>query len=278
MSPDSSMQTFGSDELKVSGDKASDLRAFTARLARFHDLSDDDQVAIGLLPWHEAVVPAGKDFVWAGERVGRCAVILDGMAFSYKVTREGRRQVLGLHLAGDVPDLQSLCLGRTDASVAAANRCRVGFVPHAALSELCAQRPSLAEVLWRETLSQAALIREWLLNVGRRDALGRLAHLMCEVVWRHRAVGLTSDHRCSFPLNQAVLADALGLSVVHINRRLQDLRGQELVDLKRQRLTVLSWERLSVVADFDPGYLHVDREPPAFLDGDPGANFKAPFP
>lgn len=244
----------------MSADKAPDLSPLTTKLALFHGLSDDDRDALDRLPLHEAVAAPGQDIVRAGDPADRCVIILEGMAFGYKLTGDGHRQILCLHIAGDMPDLQSLRFGKTDTGVAAVSGCRVGYVPYAALRTLCSRRPSLAAVLWRETLVQAAIVREWLLNVGRREALARLAHLMCETVVRQRVAGLTSDHSCSFPLTQVWLADALGLSTVHVNRMAQKLRGDALIRWREQHLTVLDWERLRAVADFDPAYLHMDRE------------------
>ena len=195
-------------------------------------------------------------------RTDRCSVILEGMAFSYKLTRPGRRQVLNLHLAGDLPDLQGLRISNIDIGVVAANWCRVGYVPHVALNDLCSRRPGLMDALWRETLLDAAIGSEWLSNLGRRGALARLSHLLCEVVVRHRSAGLTSDYSCSFPLTQTALADALGLSTVHINRALQKLRHERLMELKDRRLTVLDWDRLCEIAEFDPAYLYLERHPP----------------
>ncbi len=241
-------------------DEMPDLRVLMAKLARLHGLSDDDGAALGRLPVHEAVVAMGQDVVRAGDPADRCAIVLEGLAFGYKLTGDGRRQILCFHLAGDMPDLQSLRFGRADTGVGAVTGCRVGYVPYAALRDLCSRRPSLTEVLWRETLVQAAIVREWLLNVGRRDAFARLAHLMCEMVFRQRAAGLTSDHSCGFPFTQTLLADALGLSTVHVNRTLQRLRADGLVEWEARRLMVLDWQRLCTVADFDPTYLHIGPE------------------
>ena len=236
------------------------LHALLTKLSHNHGLSDGDRAELGRLPLHEVVIAIGQDVVRAGDQADHCAVILEGLAFGYKMTGDGKRQILCLHLAGDMPDLQSLRFGRTDTGVGAVTGCRVGYMPYAALREICSRSPGLMEVLWRETLVQAAIVREWLLNVGRRDALARLAHLMCEMVFRQRAAGLTSDFSCSFPLTQTSLADALGLSMVHVNRTLQKLRADKLVEWNGRRLTVLDWRRLCVVADFDPAYLHFGPE------------------
>jgi CRP-like cAMP-binding protein len=120
--------------------------------------------------------------------------------------------------------------------------------------------PTLTELLWRDTLIDAAIFREWIVAMGQRPAQSHLAHLLCEVFTRLRAVGLTVDHACSLPLTQAELGDACGLSTVHVNRTLQDLRRNGLIELQHSRLTILDWARLKEVAQFDPAYLHL-REP-----------------
>ena len=243
----------------MSIEKGPDLSVLMTKLDRFHGLSDSDRAALQSRPVHAAAIAKGQDIVGGDEQAGRCVVVLAGLAFSYKLTGDGRRQILCFHLPGDLPDLQSLRFGATDAGVAAVSGCVVGYLPYDALSRLCSQHPSLADVLWRETLLQAAILREGLLNVGRRNALTRLAHLMCEMVVRHRVAGLTSDHGCDLPLTQMVLADALGLSVVHINRVIQELRSEGLMEWDGHYLRIADWERLRSVADFDPAYLHLAR-------------------
>ena len=120
--------------------------------------------------------------------------------------------------------------------------------------------PTLTELLWRDTLIDAAIFREWIVAMGQRPAQSHLAHLLCEVFTRLRAGGLTQDHSCSLPLTQEELGDACGLSTVHVNRTLQDLRRHGLIQLQHSRLTILDWARLKEVAQFDPAYLHL-REP-----------------
>lgn len=229
-------------------EKAPDLLALLTKLRRLHGLSNEDRVGIENLPLRTATVAAGKDIVRVDNRADQCAVILEGLAFGYKLTGDGRRQILCLHLAGDLADLQGLQFGTTDTGVEALSPCHVGYVPYDALNELCSQRPSLTTVLWRETLLQAAIIREWLLNVGQRNALVGLSHFLCEIITRHRAAGLTSGYSCSFPFTQAALADALGLSPVHVNRTVHTLRVEGLIAWEHRRLTVLNWERLCLLA------------------------------
>ena len=137
----------------------------------------------------------------------------------------------------------------------------MGFIQHEALWALCLERPRLAAGLWRETLIDAAIFRRWLTNVGQRDAFARIAHILCEMVIRMRAVGLAEDHSCDFPITQSEIGDALGLSVVHVNRTLQEIREAGLIVLKGGRLQVLDWDGLKLAGDFDPTYLHLkDRQ------------------
>lgn len=240
-------------------DNSSDLRPLTTRLRQLHGLLENDRAALARLPLRTEMVAAGRSIVWPGQPADRCVVVLKGMTFGYKLTGGGGRQIVGLHLAGDLPDLQGLRFGTTDTGVAAINGCHVGYIPSGALNDLCSSRPSLASVLWRETLLQAAIVREWVLNIGRRDAQTSLGHFLCEVVMRHRIAGLTSIDGCKFPFTQSMMADALGLSAVHVNRVLKDLRRDGLIEWAGRHLTVLDWERLMRVSDFDPSYLHLDR-------------------
>jgi CRP-like cAMP-binding protein len=159
-----------------------------------------------------------------------------------------------------MPDLLSLMLRHLDHSLAASVPSTAGFIPHEALRALMHRSPTLTELFWRDTLVDAAIFREWIVAMGQRPAKSHLAHLLCEVFTRLRAVGLTQDHACSLPFTQTELGDACGLSAVHVNRTLQELRGEGLIALHQGRLTILDWARLQEVAQFDPAYLHL-RDP-----------------
>ena len=134
----------------------------------------------------------------------------------------------------------------------------MGFIQHEVLRELCRKQPSVMEAFWRQTLIDAAIFREWMTNIGRREAYSRMAHIICEWIVRMQAVGLVEDHTCDLPMTQGELADAMGVSTVHINHVLQELRGDGLITLKGSRLEVLDWEQLKQAKDFDPTYLHQD--------------------
>lgn len=234
-----------------------DLTSFLNRLTRLHALSGDEKAAIGRLPFQGARIAAGGQIAREGHRTGHCTLIVEGYAYSYKLTGGGQRQIVGLFLAGELPDLPTLHLGASDAGIAALTDCRIATVAHEPLRRLCEAQPRLASALWRETLLQASIAREWMLNIGQRDALARAGHLFCEIVLRQREAGLSAGEGCDFPITQIALADALGLSSVHINRMVQELRNSGLIEWDGRRLTILDWRRLSTGADFDPAYLRL---------------------
>jgi CRP-like cAMP-binding protein len=226
------------------------------RLGSIATLSRQEKDALLHLPLTIRELGSDQDIVREGDRPSECCVVLSGMAFRYKMTEGGKRQIMSFHIAGEIPDLQSLYLHSMDHSLATLTPCRLAFIAHQALHGLFAQHPRLSAVFWRETLIDAAVFREWVINVGRRPASTRMAHLLCELFLRHKAVGLVTDHSFEFPITQAELADALGLSTVHVNRTLQELRAQGLIGEHGHRLTILDWNELKRVGEFDPLYLH----------------------
>ena len=198
-----------------------------------------------------------KDIVREGDRPTRSFVILSGFTCTYKVSQDGKRQIMTFGIAGDMPDLQSLHLSVLDSSIGSLSPCRVGFITHEDLRNLCARYPRITAAFWRETLIEAAIFREWLLNVGRREAYNRVAHLFCEMLVRLRAVGLAENHACDLPITQAEIGDAMGISTVHVNRVLQEMRADGLIETKGARLTIPDWDRLQEVGDFTPLYLQL---------------------
>jgi len=223
-------------------------------------LTDDERQAILSLPMQVAVIKADQDIVREGDRPSRSCLILSGFACAYKMTAAGKRQIVSFTLLGDIPDLQSLHLKTLDTSLGTISPCKVGFIPHEALRNLCERYPRITAAFWRETLIDASIFREWVTNVGRREAYRRAAHLLCELLTRLRAVGLAEDDRCDLPITQAEFADALGLTTVHVNRVFQQLRADGLIVTKGTQLYVPDWNRLRQVGEFDPTYLHMEAE------------------
>jgi CRP-like cAMP-binding protein len=229
------------------------------KLESIFTLSDDERQVLENLPMQVSVIKADQDIVREGDRPSRACLILSGFACTYKSTADGKRQIVSFNLLGDVPDLQSLHLTVLSNSIGTISPCRVGFIPHEVLREICIRYPRIASAFWRETLIDAAIFQEWVINVGRRDGYSRMAHLLCELLVRLRAVGLVEDHACNLPITQGEFADAVALTPVHVNRMLQELRAAGLIELKGDRLKVLDWDKLKQAGGFDPAYLHLER-------------------
>jgi CRP-like cAMP-binding protein len=198
-----------------------------------------------------------EDLVKEGSRPGFSAVLLSGMLYRYQNPGEGKRQILSLHLPGDIPDLQSLYLKTMDHSLGAIDKSVVGIIPHEDLREMFQRSFHLASVMWRDTLIDAAIFRQWISNTGSRSALAAMAHLLCELYLRAQSIGLVEEASMKLPLTQQDFADALGLSNVHVSRTLRRLRNSRMIEWKPGVLTVLDWNGLKEVGDFEPTYLHL---------------------
>jgi len=175
------------------------------------------------------------------------------------MTGKGKRQILAFHITDDMPDLQSLHLQTLDISIGTITACKVGFIQHEDLQRLCERQVRVAAALWRETLIYAAMFRKWITNIGRRQALGRAAHFMCEYIVRARAMGLVEDYSCELPITQEKLSDPMGSQLFTSTACSQELRKLGLINLESRHLTVLDWTRLQEVGDFDAGYLHLPK-------------------
>jgi CRP-like cAMP-binding protein len=228
------------------------------KLESIADLSSEQRSAIRNLPIRLRQLAPGEDFLQDGDVPKHSCLLLEGLACRYKLLQGGGRQILSFHIPGDIPDMQSLHLARMDYSMSALGPSQVAYIPHASLRTLSREHPRLAEIFWRDTLVDAAIFREWMIGLGRRDAACRLAHLFCELMVKFRAVQLAKNDRAPLPLTQIELSDALGLSPVHVNRVLQDLRGAGLIRFGHGVLEVLDWEGLVRTGDFEPCYLHLD--------------------
>jgi CRP-like cAMP-binding protein len=228
------------------------------RLRVTADLSAEDEHAIRTLPITLKRPRSGEQFISTGDRPSACCLIVDGFVMRSKIVGDGNRQVLSFHQPGDIPDLQSLFLQILDHDLSAMGEAVLGFIPHTRLRKLIKDRPNIADILWRDTLIEAAIFREWICNVGQRPAPNRLAHLLLEVYTRLEVIGHTDGLSFRFPATQATLGEAIGVTPVHANRVIQDLRTQEIIDLEKGTVTILNEEKLRNLADFDPLYLHLD--------------------
>nr|WP_083841499.1 Crp/Fnr family transcriptional regulator [Bradyrhizobium sp. STM 3843] len=239
------------------------VNRLTRKLERYVRLGAEERVLLDQVTRSVDRIGARCDIVCEGNNSDHVHVIVEGMACRYKITSEGRRQVVAFLLPGDFCDLRLGLLSEMDHSVATLSECRVARIPREQIERMAA-RPLLARALWSAALADEAVLFEWLVNLGARDARSNLAHLFCELLIRLRAAGLTSGDSYKLPLTQQDLADTAGLSSVHVNRVLQSLRSDGLISFDGKSLSILDAERLSELSGFDASYLQLGRhEPPA---------------
>jgi CRP-like cAMP-binding protein len=229
---------------------------WAAKLRQFAELSDADLEVLDRLTGETETVEADTDLVREGERVDWVSVVLDGMLCRYHVLENGRRQISAFLVPGDMCDLHGFLLKEMDHSVGALAPSRIARIPRSVMMEVTDRHPTLARAFWWSTLVDEAVLRQWIVNVGRRTAFERTAHLVWELFLRMDVVGRTADFSCRFPLTQQELADTLGMSIVHINRTLQRLRGEGALSIGNGFLTVRDADRLQAIAGFNPSYLH----------------------
>lgn len=253
----------------MSGHAPFAVHPLVRKLDSICDLTDEVREAVAELPMRIMELKADQDIVREGDHTSRSCGLLEGLACSFKVTGQGKRQITALHIPGDIPDLQSLHLQRLDTSVATMEPCTVAFIQHEDLRRLCKGVPEATDAFWRATLIDSAIFREWTTNVGQRTALSRMAHLLCELVVRLRAVGFGEGDRFDVVITQTELADATGMSTVHTNRTLKELRARNLITWKGPALEILDWEALTLLGDFDPSYLHLKRRAGDTVKGSP---------
>jgi CRP-like cAMP-binding protein len=231
------------------------------RLERRAPLADRDRRALLGLPHNVRRLAPGGHVVRDGDSPEYCALLLSGFAYRYKLTGEGGRQIISLHMAGEWVDLQHMFLGIADTSVQTLTEAEIAFIPRAAIEALVLSNTAVARALWIDTLIDSSIFREWVVNVGRRDSRARVAHILCEFSLRLEAAGLAKDHVYELPMTQEQLADAVGLTSVHVNRVLKQLGEEGLIDRDRRTIRIVDWKRMRDAGDFNERYLHHDAEP-----------------
>ena len=231
------------------------------KLRRRAEISAEEEKAVRSVVSETRQVRADQIMVRSGEDLDSCLILLEGWMARTKEMSGGDRQVTELHVAGDFADLHGFTLKRLDHDVVTLSACTVGIVPHARLQEITERYPRLARVYWLATNIDAAIHREWTLSLGQRSAIARMAHLFCELYERLSAVGQTNGNGYDFPLTQRELSECLGLTVVHANRTIQELRRRNLIELGNRQLTILDCKGLQGLAEFDASYLYLEQRP-----------------
>lgn len=234
------------------------LAPLVERLSHFSRLSERDAQALAKLTTTKRHFRAGTNLAGEGDPPIGLIVVLDGVLCRYRITSDGHRQILNFALPGDFCGIHDSRVQRMDHGIATIGPSSISVVGREKLLNVLSESPWLNEALWWSDLQELSIQREHLVSLGRRNAHARVACLICELVWRLRAVGLCDGYEVRLPMTQTDLADALGLTPVHVNRVLQDFRKQRLIVMSRSRLRLLDFEGLVKIADASRDYLHLD--------------------
>lgn len=240
------------DQFSVSG-------LMIRKLTKLHSLTQDDIQEVTALPFALREIDSSDYLVREGQHPQRCAFILEGYAYRQKLTRNGERQIIAIHLPGDFLDLQNLFLTESDHNVQALTPGIVAEVPLAMMQDLVFRCPAVGKAFWVATLIEASIGREWLLNVGRRSSPERMAHLLCEIAVRLNETDTPAAADYELPMTQEQIGDALGLTSVHVNRVLKLLQTNGLIVREKRRIQVANWKGLRALADFNERYLHLNQ-------------------
>jgi CRP-like cAMP-binding protein len=242
-----------------------DLQRFLDRLTSRSALTKEEQQAILDLPGRSEHVQSNRDFVQLDERVDHACLVVNGLVGRFGQNADGKRQITAIHIPGDMADLHSVVQPTCTSALQALSIATVLRVPHAALRGVAAHYPAVAEALWRDCMVDASVLSQWVVNVGRRDAKARIAHLICEMAVRLHAAPAQGEVTFPFGVTQAQLADATGLTSVHVNRTLQALRHDGIAQVSTRAVHIPDWEALVATGDFDASYLQISPKPVARL-------------
>jgi CRP-like cAMP-binding protein len=233
------------------------LAPMVRRLSLREELTEGDRNAILALPHTLRKVQAGQYLVWDGDKPQNTCLLISGFAYRHKLAGNGGRQIVSIHMRGDIVDLQNSLLGTADHNVQMLTGGEIAMIPVEDMRELAFKHPSVGMAMWYETLVEGSIFREWVLNIGRRDARTRIAHLLCELALRMEDAGLGEHITYELPITQEQLADAVALTSVHVNRTLMKLEAAGLITRHRRMITVVDWKKMMTEADFEPRYLHI---------------------
>jgi CRP-like cAMP-binding protein len=242
----------------------SDLEPMVRKLEYWRKLSREDQDAVMALPHTIRMFEANHYVVREFDRADYSCVMLSGFAVRHKIVAGGHRQILAIHMKGEMVDLQNSLLGEADHSVQMLTAGKVAMIPRAAIDHIAFERPDIGRAMWIDTLVDASIFREWIANVGRRDAQTRIAHLLCEFALRLKVAGLGDRTNYELPMTQDQLADATGLTSVHVNRTLKVLEADGVIVRRTPRfIEIGDWRKLAEAGDFNSAYLHLHEADPA---------------
>lgn len=244
-------------------DRQRGLEMFLQRLLLRTQLTAEEQDAIRALPARVEDVRAGRDVVVPGEHTSESCMIVSGLMSRFDVLLDGRRQTVALYVPGEMCDLHSVPVPTAGWGLEAVANSRLLFVPHAALRDL-ARKASLALAFWCDTAADGSILAKWVANIGRAQAPPRVAHLFCELGLRMELAGLGSRSEFELPMTQAQLADAVGMTSVHLNRTLKALAAKGVTFVRKQVCNA-DWKAAAELAEFEPTYLVLPEEklPPA---------------
>lgn len=218
-----------------------------------HDLLDH------LVRTDARVVPAGSDLIREGEGIHFVKLVLDGWGCRYKLLEDGRRQIVAFLLPGDLCNPDALAVGEMDHSIGAINEMHCALIQPELFDQACIESHRLRQAMAYDAGAMLGMQREWTLNLAARPAFGRIAHMLCELHYRLAAIGLAVDGSFFAPITQITLAEATGLTPVHVNRVVQDLRGRGLLSWRGRQITLHDPTRLALLSGFSPRYLHLPR-------------------
>ncbi|NIJ22369.1 CRP-like cAMP-binding protein [Sphingomonas naasensis] len=241
----------------MASSRADPYRALFHKLAMLNSLSAEELDGIKSLPLRPQRFRAGATIISSGQLVSECCLLVEGYACRHKLASDGGRQIVSFHVAGDILDIQHLLFEKADHNVQTITDAEVVFFPMRDLRRLIEERPEVGKALWRDCLVDASIFREWVLNVGRRDARMRIAHMLCEFAAKCEAAGLGSPAQFTLPMTQEDIGDATGLTSVHVNRMLRQLADEGLIARAGREIRIADWPRMQEAADFQPDYLHL---------------------
>jgi CRP-like cAMP-binding protein len=226
------------------------------KLGKLAQLGEDDRNTIRTLKFRITHHPADHHLVREGDVPDRCCLLVEGYACRYKMNARGGRQIVSFHMAGDLLDLQHLMIPRADHSIMTIAASKIAWFGRDEVRGLINSHPAINEALWKDALIDASIHREWVLNVGRRSAKVRIAHMLCEFAARQQAAGLANGDHIELPMSQEHIADATGLTAIHVNRMMFALAADGVIVRNKRHIEITDWKRMRRLAEFDEAYLH----------------------